>query len=804
MLLVAPGQLRAHMTFCPITRRAAIALISFGSTSCLTRALAYESSGMDAQPYFTNVRRAIESLERLGAPIERRDSDVITSLAADQDATAVPAAEAILDKYTLATLRIAPEGSVSIGEGGAPRVLLEQGWRMFLVRIENATGNGLSILFPGIPRSVNQMAIGSGAHRPYLPDTVNMAPLVEKMWLSAEVFGATLTRFGRTEVPTIQLSGFPREYHVLQLFSRDAGARVAEFTLRTHNAKTFWYGGASKEFDFRCLSTREITLRVRDADGLGCMAALTVKDAYGRIYPPLAMRLAPDMAFHEHIYRADGEAIRLPDGDYTLESWRGPEYLRLSQEVHVEASTTAIGVQLRRWIDPRRWGWYSGDIHIHAAGCAHYEVPTEGVSPETMIRHVRGEALSIGEVLTWGPSWYYQKQFFSGHVRTPVATLEHPSLQVANNAHWETQATPKDDESLLRYDVEVAGFPSSISGHPILLRLRDQDYPGTKVIEDWPSWNLPILQWARAQGAVVGYAHCALGMTSPSSELPNYNIPAFDSIGTNEAIVDVTHGALDFLAGCNLFPVAELNAWYHMLNCGFRVAFAGETDYPCVTGERPGVGRTYVQLQTLPRDDVGYDSWVSALQQGRVYCGDGRSHFLDFNVEGHRAGDEFRAKRNTRAHIRATVAAWLDVRPAGEVGHPSPSAGERWHLEDARIDNTRTVSVELIVNGAAVARMAIEADGVPRNIQFRFMLERSSWIALRILPSCHTSPAYVRIDDRPIRASKRSADWCRRCVDKLWQVKAPFIRESEREAAAKAYDYARRMYDSIANESDRE
>ena len=48
-------------------------------------------------------------------------------------------------------------------------------------------------------------------------------------------------------------------------------------------------------------------------------------------------------------------------------------------------------IALKRWIDPAQWGWYAGDPHIHAAGCAHYDVPTQGVSPETMIRHVRGE-----------------------------------------------------------------------------------------------------------------------------------------------------------------------------------------------------------------------------------------------------------------------------------------------------------------------------------------------------------------------------------------------------------------------------
>ena len=48
----------------------------------------------------------------------------------------------------------------------------------------------------------------------------------------------------------------------------------------------------------------------------------------------------------------------------------------------------------------------------------------------------------------------------------------------------------------MRYDVEVSGFPSSHAGHLVLLRLKDQNYPGAKELEDWPTWDLPILQWA--------------------------------------------------------------------------------------------------------------------------------------------------------------------------------------------------------------------------------------------------------------------------------------------------------------------
>jgi len=128
--------------------------------------------------------------------------------------------------------------------------------------------------------------------------------------------------------------------------------------------------------------------------------------------------------------------------------------------------------------------------------------------------------------------------------------------------------------------------------------------------------------------------------------------------------------------------------------------------------------------------------------------------------------------------------------------------GWGWHVEWARIGTTREVPVELIVNGVPVERTTLIADGTPRPITFKTEIARSSWVALRIFPSAHTHPVFIQVADKPIRASRRSAQWCRACVDKCWDVKAPFMRESERPAAAEAFDQARKTYDKIISESE--
>jgi hypothetical protein len=239
-----------------------------------------------------------------------------------------------------------------------------------------------------------------------------------------------------------------------------------------------------------------------------------------------------------------------------------------------------------------------------------------------------------------------------------------------------------------------------------------------------------------------------------------------------------------------------------MLNCGYRLAMIGETDFPCITGERPGVGRSYVRLENRPEGDAGYEAWIRGLKAGRLYCGDGRSHFLDFRVQGRRSGeDDVALAAAGRVKIEATVAARLEPEPTAWTEAIRSAPTRLWHLENARIGDTRNVSVELVVNGVPAASATLLADGKPQPVSFDAAIPRSSWVALRIMPSSHTHPVFVGVGGRPVRASKRSAQWCRDCVDKVWEVKAPFMRESERPSAADAFDHARVAYDAIVDES---
>ena len=717
------------------------------------------------QPVAQQVRRLETALTYLGQPLLDADQKEINSAIADPDEiAAVKRLERVLDKYTLATIEINPESRVKVEQGPAKPELVEAGTRLFLVKVLNQARVTAPLKVTS-PNSGNVYITSNGAPTPALKLTPKDA---QEKWANVSIY----------DKPPMarRLSGLGLEYQILEIQSRDSGQRSALLQ--------FDVGQTSRDVGFRseilvlfnAQPAHAITLRIHDSNGQPSVASLIVKDRYNRIYPNPSKRLAPDFPFQPQVYRFDGETLRLPEGYYTIAYTGGPEYLLHTKEIAVKGSEPAeIVLTLDRWIDPSKLGWYSGDQHVHAAGCSHYQNPTEGVLPKDMMRQLLGESLNIGAVLTWGPCYYYQKQFFSGQ--------DNPLSQ---------------PDRLMHYDLEVSGFPSSHAGHLILLGLNDQDYPGAKKIEDWPSWDLPILQWGKKQGAVVGFAHSGWGLEVQSTDLPNYELPPFDGIGANEYIVDVTYpNTVDFISAVDTPSVSELNIWYHTLNVGFRTRISGETDFPCIYDERVGIGRNYAKVD----GKLTYASWIESLRAGRSYVSDGKSHLMDFKVNGSAVGSEIKIGRGENAHIEVNVAARLDPLPDESIRKLSLLQKPYWDIERTRVEATRDVPVELVINGIARERKLVYADGQMRPVTFDTPIEKSSWIAVRILPSSHTNPIFAIVDGKPIRASRQSAEWCLAAVSQCWSQKSIAISASEKEAARKAYDHAREVYQQLIAES---
>jgi hypothetical protein len=200
---------------------------------------------------------------------------------------------------------------------------------------------------------------------------------------------------------------------------------------------------------------------------------------------------------------------------------------------------------------------------------------------------------------------------------------------------------------------------------------------------------------------------------------------------------------------------------------------------------------------------LDYDRWCEGIRQGRNYVGDGKSHLMEFkanDVALGEQGSELRLSQPSIIKLTAKVAARLNEQPDPALRKRDYAQKPYWDIERARIAATREVPVEVIVNGYPVARKNIVADGTLRDVSFDVKVDRSSWVALRILPSSHTNPIFVLVDGKPIRASRRSAEWCLKGVDRCWSQKEKFIRAKEKEQARLAYDHARAAYRKLLGE----
>jgi hypothetical protein len=728
-------------------------------------------TGVEWQPLAAQIERVVQAMEFIGAPFTASEREAIDAALKEKDAGKL---QTVLDAHALFGVHINAEIRVKVQQGPAKPELMEQGWRSFLVKVHNEAGTtaALQAVSPNALTVWEREGRRDNSPSGQLYRSKTESTNAEDLWLDLSMFDKQPLRE--------TLGGLALEYRIIQLFSRDAGKREAKISFNAGQSTQDLGFRSEVDVLFDCVPALPVVLLVKDEEGQPTMAAFEIRDSAGRVYPLPSKRLEPDFFFQPQVYRSDGESVRLPVGRYSVVMSRGPESIVKKSALTVTPQTREAHFQVQRWIDPAKLGWWSGDHHIHAAGCAHYVKPTEGVLPSAMIRHVKGEDLKVGANLTWGPGFDYQKQFFCG---TVDKVSQYPYL--------------------LRYDIEVSQFGSHQSGHLVLLRLKEQIYPGGDSKNHWPTLGLNTLRWAKKQGAVCGPAHSGSGLDVKSADLPNYIIPPYNGIGANEYIVDITHEvpgpdgklvpAVDFTSTVDTQFRSELNMWYNTLNCGFRQRISGETDFPCISGDRVGMGRSYVKVD----GKLDYDQWCEGIHQGRCYVSEGKSHLLDFKVNDVALGEHDSELRLAKpGEIRATlqVAALLDEKPT------TPSGRFSWNLEHARVGDTREVPVELIVNGFPVARTNIVADGRLQEVTVQTRIDHSSWVAARILPSSHTNPIFVIVDGKPIRASKRSAEWCLKGVDQCWSQKERFYRADELEDAKAAYAHARATYQKILAE----
>ncbi|MFO1091742.1 MAG: CehA/McbA family metallohydrolase [Planctomycetaceae bacterium] len=794
------------------------------------------AADVEGQPLGANILRVMQVLEFLGAPLTVDETVALQQAATDRDPAAL---QKLLDPHVLCTVHINPELRVKAARGDAKAILHQGGYTPVLIKVDNEgtvterlriTSPQAGKVYGGVSDAILKRQAQTELGQDQTDDPKS------GRFLDVEVFTAAPM--------TEKLSGLEVEYVIALIDSSEAGKREATLV--------FDVGQGTQDLGFR--SELPVLFDVHPAiplklsvkeDGVPSIARLTFRDRQGRVYPPQGKRLAPDFFFQPHVYRADGETVLLPAGSYTMTSCRGPEYREVTRDIAVSASNNAsIDVPLERWIDPARRGWFSGDHHIHGAGCSHYQSPTQGVSPADMFRQVKGEALNVGCVLTWGPCYDFQRRYFS-----PDADLVTEPLTV------------------LKYDVEVSGFGSQSLGHVCLLNLVDQTYPGSEgtSIKGWPTWTVPVMKWAKEQGGVTGYPHSDLrtdpavsakwlmarndqdrdgqltaaeinnavlpeafekldadrnqsvslaeltaGGERAANELPNLLIPSMTGGGAMEIVVSTPEGVCDFISAMDTSRVGEWNTWYHLMNCGFPLKVSGETDFPCMSSRRVGQGRVYVRLADGPLSKVNFGDWCRGIAAGRSYVSDGYAHALDYRVNGVAPGfGHVTADAPLTVKVAAVVAFAQETPEGVAYGTQDAPEGRRVSGDTVTLHQPRSQKlvpggerlVEVVVNGAVAGQATVPADGKEHALSFDVPIQQSSWVALRQFPQMHTNPVEVLIGGKAIRASRKSAQWCRTAIDLLWENRSKFISDAEKPAAREAYDRAIKTYERLAGEA---
>ncbi|MGH9937687.1 MAG: CehA/McbA family metallohydrolase, partial [Blastocatellia bacterium] len=322
---------------------------------------------VELQPLTAQVSRLIEAMDYLGAPIKQADKATLEKASNETDAVkARRSVQDTLDKYCLFDIHINPESRVRVTQGAARPVLVEKGWSAFLVKIRNEAGVTAQLK----AESPNALPVYATSRRdPRPPQRVTRRDVMDR-WLDLAMFDKPPLK------PT--LSGLELEYRIIQLYSRDAGKREAKISFNVGQGTQDIGFRNDADILFNCRPTADVTLRVFDEHGKPTTASFIIRDAQDRTYPPRFKRLAPDFDFHPQVYRSDGERIKLPAGDYTVEYTRGPEYIVKRQSISVSPGKITVDksqtftFKLERWIDVANLGWYSGDHHVHAAGCQHY------------------------------------------------------------------------------------------------------------------------------------------------------------------------------------------------------------------------------------------------------------------------------------------------------------------------------------------------------------------------------------------------------------------------------------------------
>ncbi len=402
-----------------------------------------------------------------------------------------------------------------------------------------------------------------------------------------------------------------------------------------------------------------------------------------------------------------------------------------------------------RGASPEPPGWFAGDAHVH---CDCGVAGGLTVTPEQVFAAMKTNQLAVVSLLA---------DMGNGEVRDAARDL--PKI----NGKDFPLSTP---QQLLHWDAEwhfdprgVTFDEKAIGGHLILLGLQH----GERAFSEY---TYPIIQRAKQQKAVVGLAH----MQYLTNGIPQ----DLDCCAPLEYPVETALGSIDFLMEDVNGSESAIQAYYRLLNCGFRPGFAAATDFPCNAHQPIGTQLTYARTAD---GRLSYRGWIDGIAAGRtVVSRNAHREFLDLKVNGKAGpGDEL---------------------PLDEKG--SVEVDARWSAATPLEGR-----IELVRNGVVVA---VRDASAPADLHARVDFSDSGWIAARRMDAhghqLQTGAVFVIVKMAPVRASAADADFFVQFIDNLIRQTSTGGAWSsffahDREAAQARYRRAKAIYERIAAEA---
>ena len=308
-------------------------------------------------------------------------------------------------------------------------------------------------------------------------------------------------------------------------------------------------------------------------------------------------------------------SIKLPAGKWRLAVARGIETLPVFEDFEVAPSQNVERhIELKRWVDMPRLGWYSGDDHVHFPR----------MKPEHdqfLMTWAQAEDVHVSNILRMGDieDVYFEQSKYGKQSRVQQGDYVLVTGQ-------EDPRTGIDDQ-----------------GHTIALNI-------TAPVRDTARYHLYdfMFDGVHGQGGLTGYAHIAW-----TDEWNRRSRPGIWP--TWDADINVPRGRVDFFEILQFLQLG-LEDYYDFLSLGYRLTASAGSDVPWGAT----LGETRVYAYTGP--DFSTDAWFEAVKQGRTFVTNGP--MITLTVNGHMPGENVSV--NANAPLNVQVRAWAPP----EIGSP--------------------------------------------------------------------------------------------------------------------------------------